>query len=74
MDNFRLVGEKINEPFEKPLHDLYKRLICLAPVSSLSYHIGRDNPSINEDYLSLWNINLEIYNKYKSSSYHSQKQ
>lgn len=74
LDNFRLVGEKINEPFEKPLHDLYKRLICLAPVSSLSYHIGRDNPSINEDYLSLWNINLEIYNKYKSSSYHSQKQ
>ena len=35
----RLVGEQINEPFEKPLHEIYKKIPCLDPVGSLSYHI-----------------------------------
>ncbi len=58
----RLVGEQINEPFEKPLHDVYKKVPCLAPVGSLSYHISRAVPAINENWINLWNIN---YNKYK---------
>ena len=55
----RKVGEIINEPFEKPLHDLYKKEICLAPVNSLSYHISRGFPSINEDWIALWNENFK---------------
>ena len=50
----RNVGEYINEPFEKPLHDLYKKRTCVAPISSLAYHISRGVPSINEDWLSVW--------------------
>lgn len=29
-----------NDPFEKPLHELYKKHPCLAPIGSLSYHIS----------------------------------
>ena len=72
LDNFRKVGELENEPFEKPLHEIYNKIPCLAPVTSLSYHIGRDSPSLNEDYLSLWNINLKIYNQLNLSSNNSQ--
>tara|TARA_B100000945_G_C20298870_1_gene556993 strand:- start:32 stop:1009 length:978 start_codon:yes stop_codon:yes gene_type:complete len=59
----RLVGEQINEPFEKPLHDLYKIIPCLAPVGSLSYHISRAVPAINENWKDLWNISYEKYKK-----------
>ncbi len=51
----RLVGEKINEPFEKPLHELYKKETCIAPVNSLSYHISRSVPAISENWEDVWN-------------------
>ena len=59
----RLVGEQINEPFEKPLHEIYKKIPCLAPVGSLSYHISRAVPAINENWIDLWNNNFEKYKK-----------
>ena len=34
--NIRLVGEKENDPFEKPLHEIYKNNPCFSPVNSLS--------------------------------------
>lgn len=71
LHNFRLVGEKINEPFEKPLHEIYKKVNCLAPITSLSYHLGRDNPAISENFLSLWRYNLKLYNQLNLSSNHS---
>lgn len=55
IENIKKVGEKINEPFEKPLHEMYKNTICLAPVNTLSYHISRGVPSVNEDWITLWN-------------------
>ena len=58
----RLVGEQINEPFEKPLHEIYKKVLCLAPVGSLSYHLSRSVPAVKENWTDLWNKN---YNKYK---------
>ena len=60
----RKVGETNNVPFEQPLHDLYKKKTCLAPVSTLSYHISRGVPSVNEDWISLWK---ECFKKYKNS-------
>ena len=72
LNDFRKIGEQENEPFEKPLHQIYKKVPCLAPITSLSFHLGRDNPSINEDYLSLWNANLDIYKEFNLSSYYSQ--
>ena len=53
--NIRLVGEQENEPFEKPLHEVYKLSPCLSPVNSLSYHISKDHPATTEDWINLWN-------------------
>ena len=53
----RLVGEKENNPFEKPLHEIYKKNPCLSPVNSLSYHISRDHPATTEDWIKIWNDN-----------------
>jgi len=55
----RKVGEKINEPFEKPLHKLYKSNLCIAPIKTLSYHISRGVPSVNEDWIKIWNENFK---------------
>ena len=59
----RLVGEKENDPFEKPLHEIYRINPCLSPVNSLSYHISRDHPATTEDWIKLWNDN---YTKFVS--------
>ena len=55
--NIKLVGEQVNDPFEKPLHEVYKHNPCLSPVNSLSYHISRDHPATTEDWVNLWNKN-----------------
>ena len=57
----RLVGEKENEPFEKPLHQVYKEEVCLAPVNSLAYHISRSVPAISENWQASWNENYDKY-------------
>ena len=66
----RLVGEKVNEPFEKPLHEVYKEVKCIAPVNTLSYHISRTVPATTEDWLKTWNENYTTYKRYKLTSYH----
>lgn len=58
---FRSVGDSINEPFEKPLHKIYEKVNCLAPINSLSYHISRSVPAINEDWKKTWEINFKKY-------------
>ena len=59
----RKVGESINEPFEKPLHEVYKKVNCLAPINSLSHHISRSVPTVNEDWKKTWNDNFNQYTK-----------
>ena len=61
-NNIKDVGNQINDPFEQPLHDLYKKINCIAPVNSLCYHLSRYVPAINENWKSTWDIN---FNKYK---------
>ena len=45
-------------PFEKPLHDIYKKEICLSPISSLAIHCTNVNSvfglSPNVDWKKLW--------------------
>ncbi len=53
--NIRLVGEQENDPFEKPLHEVYRLNPCLSPINSLSYHISRNHPATTEDWINLWN-------------------
>ena len=62
-EDIRKVGEIINEPFEKPLHNVYKKIYCLAPINSLSHHISRSVPTINEDWKKTWNYNFDKYLK-----------
>ena len=57
--NIRLVGETINDPFEKPLHEVFKVTPCLAPVKSISHHISRNVPAVNENWLDLWKENYQ---------------
>ena len=57
----RKVGEKINEPFEKPLHNIYKNVPCLSPVGSLSHHISRGIPAVTENWLKVWQTNATKY-------------
>ncbi len=59
--NIRLVGEQKNDPFEKPLHEIYNKEPCLAPVKSLSYHISKDHPATTENWMSLWENNFISY-------------
>jgi hypothetical protein len=63
-EHIRKVGDTINEPFEKPLHEVYKKVNCLAPINSLSHHISRSVPTINEDWNKTWNYNFDIYKKF----------
>ena len=56
--NIRLVGEKENDPFEKPLHEIYKNNPCFSPVNSLSFHISRDHPATTEDWIKIWKDNF----------------
>ena len=58
-NNIRMVGEKINDPFEKPLHDLFVKEKCLAPIGSLSYHINRHIPATTENWTDLWQKNFQ---------------
>lgn len=71
--NIRLIGEQLNDPFEKPLHEIFKKEPCLAPVKSLSFHISKDYPASTEDWMSLWENNFLSYNNSNLSSNHSQQ-
>ena len=60
--NIRLVGERENSPFEKPLHEIFDQIPCLAPIKSTSYHLSRTVPGIESEWLDLWKKNYnEIY-------------
>ena len=62
-EDIRKVGDTINEPFEKPLHRVYKKVNCLAPINSLSHHISRSVPTVYEDWKKTWNYNFQKYLK-----------
>ncbi len=61
--NIRKIGETINTPFELPLHEIYKKEICVAPISTLAHHISRSVPSINEDWQKTWDLNYQKFKK-----------
>ncbi|WP_440680869.1 hypothetical protein [Candidatus Pelagibacter sp. HIMB1623] len=61
-DKIRSVGEFQNDPFEKPLHEIFDKELCLAPIKSISYHISRTVPSIEPDWLKVWDENYKEIN------------
>ena len=58
-NEIRLVGEQENSPFERPLHEIFKKNNCYAPVNSLSYHLSRSIPAVSENWLKLWETNYK---------------
>lgn len=48
-------------PYEKPLHELYKKINCFSPMPSLSLHLANINSiyglSPLKDWIKIWNKN-----------------
>ena len=61
-NKIRAVGEVENDPFEKPLHEIFEKELCFAPISSTSFHISRTVPSIEPDWHKLWEENYKEIN------------
>jgi hypothetical protein len=61
-NKIRAVGEVENDPFEKPLHEIFEKELCFAPISSTSFHISRTVPSIEPDWHELWEENYKEIN------------
>ena len=61
-------------PFEKPLHKIYKKELCISPIPSLAIHFTNINSiyglSPNVEWKSLWDENEnENENKQKGSKF-----
>ena len=60
-NNLKIMGEEWIDPWEKPLHDIYKKKLCLSPIPSLAIHCANINSvfgiSPNIDHKKLWDEN-----------------
>ena len=60
-DKFTSMCEFEHDPFEKPLHNLYKTEHCFSPIPSLAVHFTNVNSifglSPNVDWEKIWNEN-----------------
>ena len=55
--------KKEHAPFERPLHDIYEKELCISPIPSLAVHFTNINSifglSPNVDWEKIWNENEE---------------
>ncbi len=60
-DNLKKMGQEWIDPWEKPLHEIYKNNRCLSPIPSLAFHCANINSifgvSPNTDYKKIWEEN-----------------
>jgi hypothetical protein len=60
-ENLEIMGKEWVDPWEKPLHEIYKNNLCLSPLPSLAYHCANINSifgvSPNIDLKKLWDEN-----------------
>ena len=61
MDAFMKMATEWKDPWEKPLHDIYKNIPCFSPIPSLSMHCANINSAFglppNIDWKKLWEEN-----------------
>ena len=59
--NLEIMGIEWTDPWEKPLHEIYKKTPCLSPLPSLAFHCTNINSvfglSPNMDLKKLWDEN-----------------
>jgi hypothetical protein len=59
--NLEIMGKEWADPWEKPLHEIYKNNMCLSPLPSLAFHCANINSvfgvSPNIDLKKLWDEN-----------------
>jgi len=59
--NLEFMGTEWVDPWEKPLHEIYKKNPCLSPIPSLAFHCANINSvfgvSPNIDLKTLWDKN-----------------
>ena len=60
-ENLMQMASKWGDPWEKPLHEIYKSVPCFSPIPSLSMHCANINSVYglppNVDWKSIWNEN-----------------
>ena len=52
-----------NDPFEKPLHEIYKNIPCFAPIGALAYHVSTEAPGLSphSDWKKVWDKNFTTF-------------
>ena len=60
-DKYISMCKKEHSPFEKPLHDIYEKELCISPITSLAIHLTNINSifglSPNINWKKLWEEN-----------------
>ena len=60
-DKYTSMCKKEHAPFEKPLHDIYEKELCISPIPSLALHFTNINSifglSPNVDWKKIWDEN-----------------
>jgi hypothetical protein len=61
MEKILTMAQKWEDPWEKPLHEIYKKIPCFSPIPSLSIHCANVNSVFglapNLDWKSIWDEN-----------------
>ena len=62
-DKYLSLCKKEHAPFEKPLHEIYIKELCISPIPSLAVHFTNINSifglSPNVDWERIWEENKE---------------
>ena len=60
-DKYISICEKEHAPFEKPMHEIYEKELCISPIPSLAIHLTNINSifglSPNVDWKKIWDEN-----------------
>ena len=60
-DKYISICEKEHAPFEKPMHEIYEKELCISPIPSVAIHLTNINSifglSPNVDWKKIWDEN-----------------